>query len=245
MTTLVAGATGATGKHAVEQLLKMGHNVKVIVRPASKFPDSWNNHAQISIIRDHISEMTVEDLSQHIKDCQAVVSCLGHNLTLKGIFGRPRKLVYNAVKLICSAIQENSQEKPVKFVLMNSVGVRNKNLKEPISFAQKMVIALVRLLVPPQSDNEKAANFLRKNIGQNNPYIQWVIVRPDSLINQEEVTPYKTHPSPTRSAIFNPGKTSRINVGNFMGRLLSDQKLWDEWTGRMPVVYNCEEHNVK
>ena len=34
MTTLVVGATGATGKQLVEQLLNMGQKVKVIVRPS-------------------------------------------------------------------------------------------------------------------------------------------------------------------------------------------------------------------
>jgi len=37
MTTVVLGASGATGKNLVEELLKMGQKVKVIVRPSSIF----------------------------------------------------------------------------------------------------------------------------------------------------------------------------------------------------------------
>jgi uncharacterized protein YbjT (DUF2867 family) len=43
MTTLVVGATGATGKQLVEQLLSMGQKIKVIVRPSGKIPDKWNS----------------------------------------------------------------------------------------------------------------------------------------------------------------------------------------------------------
>ncbi len=238
MTTLVVGATGATGKQLVEQLLNMGQKVKVIVRPTGKIPDTWKNNDKISIIKANISEISVDEMTNYLIDCQSVASCLGHNLTLKGIFGKPRKLVTDAVKLLCMAIQKNSPEKPIKFVLMNTTGNRNKDLNEPISIGEKLVMGLIRLLVPPQSDNEKAADFLRVNIGQNNKLIEWVAVRPDTLINEDNVTEYELYASPTRSALFNPGKTSRINVGNFMAKLIVENDLWNKWKGQMPVIYN-------
>jgi len=121
---------------------------------------------------------------------------------------------------------------------MNTTGNRNRNLKEPISIAQKCVIGLLRLLLPPHVDNEKAADYLRTEIGQNNKSIEWVTVRPDGLIDEVEVTDYEIHPSPTRSAIFNAGKVSRINVGHFMASLITDDNLWTKWKGQMPVIYS-------
>jgi hypothetical protein len=121
---------------------------------------------------------------------------------------------------------------------MNTTGNRNRDLNESISVGQKMVLGLIRLLVPPHSDNEKAAKFLRVNIGQKNKLIEWVAVRPDTLINEDNVTEYELFASPTRSAIFNPGKTSRINVGNFMARLIEENELWNNWKGQMPVIYD-------
>src|SRR5690606_856253 len=97
---------------------------------------------------------------------------------------------------------------------------------------------LIRLFVPPHSDNENAADYLRVNIGQQNRHIEWVVVRPDTLINEAEVTEYSLHLSPTRSALFNPGKTSRINVANFMARLITGEETWIKWKGQMPVIYN-------
>ncbi len=240
MITLVVGASGATGEKLVEQLLKMEQKIKVIVRPTGKVPDSWKNNDKIIIIRASISEISVDEMIKYLIDCQSVASCLGHNITLKGIFGRPRKLVSDAVKLLCMAIQKNSPDKPIKFVLMNTTANRNRDLNEPISIGEKLVMGLIRLLVPPQSDNEKAANFLRVNIGQKNKLIDWVAVRPDTLINEDKVTEYELYTSPIRSALSNPGKTSRINVGNFMSRLIVENDLWNKWKGQMPVIYNKE-----
>jgi hypothetical protein len=238
MTTLVVGATGATGKQLVEQLLNMGQKVKVIVRPTGKTPDTWKNNDKISIIKASISKISVNEMINYMDDCQSVASCLGHNITLKGIFGKPRNLVTDAIRLLTNAIQKNSPEKPIKFVLMNTTANRNKDLHEPISIGQKLVMGLIRLLVPPQLDNEKAADILRVDIGQNNKLIQWVAVRPDTLINEDIVTEYEIHASPTRSALFNPGKTSRINVGHFMAKLIVDNDLWSKSKGQMPVIYN-------
>ena len=238
MTTLVVGASGATGKQLVEQLLSMGQKVKVVVRPSGKTNDTWKNDDNISIIKANISEISVNEMMNYLIDCQSIASCLGHNITLKGIFGKPKELVTDAVKLLCMAIQKNSPDKPIKFVLMNTTGNRNRDLNEPISIGEKLVMGLIRLLVPPQSDNEKAADFLRVNIGQKNKLIDWVVVRPDTLINEDNVTEYDLYSSPIRSTLFNPGKTSRINVGNFMSRLIVENDLWNKWKGQMPVIYN-------
>lgn len=238
MTTLIVGATGATGKQLVEQLLSMGQKVKVIVRPSGKITDTWKYNNKISIIKANISEISVNEMMNYLKDCQSVASCLGHNITLKGIFGKPRKLVTDAVKLLCVAIQNNSPDKPIRFALMNTTANRNRDLNEHISIGEKLVMGLIRFLVPPQSDNEKAADFLRVNIGQNNKLIEWVAVRPDTLIDEGSVTEYELYASPIRSALSNPGKTSRINVGNFMSRLIVETDLWNKWKGQMPVIYN-------
>ncbi len=123
---------------------------------------------------------------------------------------------------------------------MNTTGNRNRDINEPISVGQKCVIGLLRLLLPPHVDNENAADFLRTKVGQNNRYIEWVAVRPDDLVNEEEVTEYDSYPSPTRSAIFDAGKTSRINVGHFMAHLITDDSSWNRWKGQMPVIYNKE-----
>jgi len=241
MKTLIVGATGATGKLLVQQLLDKDEDVKVIVRTTSNYPQEWNDNKQVAIIKASIAAISVEEMAEHLQDCHAVASCLGHNLSMKGIWGKPYKLVTNAVRLICQAIEKKNPSNPIKVVLMNTAGNQNRDLEESISFWEKLVIGLIRLLVPPHSDNEQAADYLRVKVGQANPKIEWTAVRPDTLIDEEQVSEYIQHASPQRSAIFNPGKTSRINVGHFMARLIVEDTLWKEWKGQMPVIYNDME----
>ena len=113
-------------------------------------------------------------------------------------------------------------------------------MDEPISFGQKIVIGLLRALLPPHADNEAAAEYLRVQVGPENESVQWVVVRPDGLTNEDQVTPYTLHASPTRSAIFDAGKTSRINVAHFMSALILDDGIWQQWHAQMPVIYNVE-----
>jgi hypothetical protein len=240
VTTLVVGASGATGRLLVEQLLNRGQHVKIIVRSTDNLPDAVIKHKNLSVIQASVLNLSDAEMVQHVSGCDAVASCLGHNMTFKGMYGHPRKLVSDATRRLCDAIRANKAEAPVKFVLMNTTGNRNRDLSEPISFGQKCVIGLIRILVPPHVDNEQAADYLRTVIGKNDKEIEWAAVRPDSLIDESEVTEYEVHASPIRSAIFDAGKTSRINVAHFMAELITDHQIWNKWKGQMPVLYNRE-----
>lgn len=240
MTTLVVGASGATGRLLVEQLLNRGQDVKAIVRSPDRLPKDLRAENHLSIIQASILDLSDDEMVEHLNHCSAVASCLGHSLSLKGIFGPPHRLVTDATKRLCNAIRAKKLEEPTKFVLMNTVGNSNYDLNEPRSWGERCIIGILRLLLPPQADNEKAADYLRTNIGQSDESIEWVAVRPSSLINKDEVTPYEVYPSPTRSAIFKAGSTSRINVGHFMANLIADDDLWNRWKGQMPVIYNEE-----
>ncbi|MEM7536780.1 MAG: NAD(P)-binding oxidoreductase [Chloroflexota bacterium] len=238
MNILIVGATGATGRLLVEQLLDRGHSVKAIVRSPHKLPEATRNHDRLSIIQGAVLDLSDAELAQHVQGCDAVASCLGHNLTFKGIFGHPRRLVTDATRRLCKAIKANSPEGSTKFVLMNTTGNRNPDLNERNSFAEACVLVLLRLLLPPHPDNEQAAEHLRNTIGQNDSMVEWVAVRPDGLIDEDVVTEYDLHPSPIRSPLFDAGKTSRINVGHFMADLIADDDAWQTWKGQMPVIYN-------
>jgi len=236
--TLIVGASGATGQLLVAQLLATGKEVKIIARSTANIPESWLHNEHVNIIYSNISEMKVDKMTEIISDCNAFACCLGHNLTFKGLFGKPRKLVTNAVQLICEAISKNAPTKPTKFVLMNTAGNRNRDINEPVYVSEKTVLSLLRFFLPPHLDNEEASDFLRLKVGKENPKIEWAVVRPDTLIDENQVTDYNINTSPTRSAIFNPGETSRINVAHFMSQLILEEDLWNEWKGQMPVIYN-------
>lgn len=242
MKVIVVGATGATGIHLVQHLLDQGHFVKAFVRSPEKL-NRFKDHPKLEIVVANTLDLSDDELKGHASDCDAIASCLGHSQTFKGMFGFPRRLVTDTVAKWTGAILANERVNPVKFVLMNTVGNQNRDLNEPISFAHKMVIGLLRLMLPPHVDNEQAADFLRTEIGQGNEFVEWAAVRPDSLTDDDQVTDYDVYESPIRSAIFDSGETSRINVGNFMSRLISEDALWDQWRGKMPVIYNSAQES--
>lgn len=238
MTTLIVGASGATGRLLIEQLLNQGEKVKIIVRSKNSLPDSLIQNNQLTITEASLLDMTNAELLAQVQGCHAVTSCLGHNLTFQGLFGQPRRLVCDAVQRLCDAIEKTAPDTPVKFILMNSTGNKNSQAGETVSAAQSVVIGLIRHLIPPHADNEMAAAYLQSNFGSKQKVIEWAAVRPDSLVDENVVTEYTVHASPTRSAIFDAGKTSRMNVASFISQLVINNDVWRKWKFQMPVVYN-------
>lgn len=238
MTVLIVGATGATGRLLVKMLLERGVEVIAIVRSLENLPDGLLTDAHLRVVTASILDMADAELADLLHGCDAVASCLGHNLNFRGIFGQPRKLVTQAVQRLCLAVAAYRPERPLRFILMNTAGNSNRDIPEPLSFSEKCVMSLIRKVIPPHSDNECAADFLRTQIPPDDHSIQWVVVRPDTLTNETDVSKYEVVASPTRSALFNPGKTSRINVAHFMAKLMTDDESWSRWRGKMPVIYN-------
>ena len=238
MKALVVGATGATGRLLTRLLLDEGVQVKALVRSRDHLPAELAPCEGLQIIQGTVLEFSESDLQDLVQDCEAMASCLGHNLSFKGIYGPPRRLVRDSIQRLCTAARKVPMEEPRRVVLMNTAGNRHRGLHEPVSTAQRAILWTLRKLVPPHADNEDAAEFLRADIKQGDPQIEWVAVRPDGLKDIDQVTDYDLHPSPTRSAIFDAGETSRINVAHFMASLITQPELWASWRGQMPVIYN-------
>ncbi|GJQ62276.1 MAG: hypothetical protein SCALA702_13290 [Melioribacteraceae bacterium] len=238
MNMLVLGATGATGRHLTNFLIDSGHQITIVVRSPEKLPAAVKDASNVKVVKGTVLKMNDEALDQLLNNCDVVFSCLGHNLTLKGMYGHPRKLVTDTALRIVKFFADNKRETPVKYVLMNTTGNVNKLAGEKVSLMERIVVSIIRVLVPPHVDNEKAAEVFSKDVGGNSDDIEWVAVRPDSLIDAKVVTEYSLFQSPQRSAIFNSGKTSRINVAHFMKELGTNDKLWEKWNGQMPVIYN-------
>ena len=122
--TLVLGATGATGKHVVQQLLKKGQTVRAVARSKNKMLELLVDVTQerLTVIEGTALDMSNEDLDDCVQGWDSVVSFLGHNLTFSGVYGNPRKLVADTAKRICETIQTQQNCTPVNFILMGTVG---------------------------------------------------------------------------------------------------------------------------
>ena len=186
--------------------------------------------------RLEITEAVLLDLDQSkleelTSGCDVIVSCLGHTMDLQGLWGKPRKLVTEAVKRLTTAIG-NEQ---TKFVLMGSNGVPNPNGKDNMRrFSERFIFALLRYLILPVADNEQAALYLH-NLGGDTG-VEWCVVRPDDLIDGE-VSMYHLLPKP-HFGLFGAGIATRANVAHFMVELSLNDDKWQKLKYQMPVLNN-------
>jgi NAD dependent epimerase/dehydratase family enzyme len=108
-TIFVVGATGMTGCSLVEQLLDNGHTVRVVVRSPGKFSTAVRNNPNLTVLGAGILDLTNEEIATQVKNCGTVISCLGHVLDFKGMFGSPRRLCTDATRRLCTAIEKNNE----------------------------------------------------------------------------------------------------------------------------------------
>ena len=237
-TVLLVGGTGRTGQRVLEQLLSRGLSVRVIVRSRHKLPAGTVEDPNLLLVEGNLLSLGDEDLQRHVRGCDAVISCLGHVVSVKGVFGPPRDLVTRATKRLCRGIEALRSAKPIKFILMSSVSVNHPGgLDTRRGVFEKAFVWLLRGVIPPAKDNQQAANFLHGNIGMTNPFAQWVAVRPDTLL-EGDVSEYTLHEGLV-SSLFAPDNTNMANVAHFMCELVTNPKAWDDWKGKLPVIVNA------
>jgi hypothetical protein len=241
-TTLVVGATGETGKHVVNQLLQKqpNHRVKVICRSKDKMLSllqelGTTDTANLTVLEvPSFQEMSQDTLKEQVAGCDAVVSCLGHNLTATAIWGRKdRGLVGQAAERLSDAIQANGSK--AKLVFMGSDGVDHPaGTDNKRKLGDRIILNILRTLVPPVRDNEAAAACLYK-LGTGK--LEWCVVRPTDLENKDTVSEYVLYDKPP-GGLFGDGIASRINVAAFMVKLIVDDATWNKYKHQMPVLHN-------
>lgn len=194
-TTLVVGATGATGKYVVLQLLQQKQKVHAIVRSKQRLldaideiaPNASANYADnLDITEAAVLDLSDGDMKKATNGCSAVVSCLGHNVSFEGMFRKPRRLVTDATRRLCEAIEANhmgsKEDVKTKFILMGTVAVCNPGGGDTKrTFGERVVLFLLRYLLPPHRDNELAAEYIFNKPA--NPNLEWAVVRPTDLVD--------------------------------------------------------------
>eukprot|EP00980_Cylindrotheca_fusiformis_P006164 scaffold1319_cov126-Cylindrotheca_fusiformis.AAC.53 len=225
---LVVGATGATGKHVVKMMLDKGNSVVAIVRSKDTLLRNLkdaNYGDSLQIHEAAILDLSHEELSSLTKDCDFVVSCLGHNLTFKGMFVKDRRLVATAVKRLSKAMPASC-----KLILMGSDGVAHAGDPKRKS-AERFVLFLLRYLIPPHADNMEAAAYLRAT----NEF-DWAVVRPTNLVNEDDATGKYTVTEHAETPLFGDQTVSRNNVAHFMVELMTDETKYGQYKHKMPVL---------
>jgi len=183
---LLLGATGRTGRLVLGQLLERGIEVRAIVRSAGRLPPGTRAHPGLTVIEADLLSLSPEELGDRLEGCAAVLSCLGHTIDLRGILGPPRDLVERAVRHVHCAVAALRPPCPLRFVLMSSVSVNRPGGQDSRrGRLERLILALIRALVPPAWDNQKAAVFLSVGLGAADPFLRWSVPRPDTLVDGE------------------------------------------------------------
>ena len=237
-TVLVVGGTGRTGRRVLQQLLSREMKVRAMVRSVEKLPPGTVNNPNLTVIEANLLALGTEDLLHALSGCDAVISCLGHVISFKGVFGPPRDLVTQATTRLCRGIEALQPARLVKFILMSSVSVHHPGgLDTRRGWFDTAVVRIIRSLVPPAEDNQQAANFLYGGIGMAGPFVQWAVVRPDTLL-EGDGSEYILHEGLVNS-LFAPGRSTMANVAHFMGELAANPKAWEDWRGKFPVIVDA------
>ncbi len=227
---LLLGATGRTGGEVLRELLSRGVPVRAIVRSADRLPAGVAGDPLLTVVESDLLTLPPDEVHRQMAGCDVLISCLGHRTNPRGIFGPPLNLVTRALRTMCDA---RTGDLPLRVILMSTVAVNDR--PDPRrGRGERAVLWMLRAVLPPARDNQRAADFLAHEIGTTDPGLEWVVVRPDTL-KPGAGGPYRVSPGLTAS-LARPDHTTMANIGRFMAELATDDSLWRTWRFQMPVL---------
>jgi len=240
MKCLLFGASGGCGSECLIRLLDRGVETTVIVRSEARLPAAAKGHALLTVVvrpDGHLS-LSADELIGYVKGVDTVISCLGHTMSRKGIWGHPRKLCTDTTRRVCEAIRLLA--KPVKYIVISTEGVDRPDGGDPKlrGVMERFVLRLLYWLLPPHADNMANIKYLGEEVaGGRNPHVAFCAVRPSDMIDAE-ASAYTTH-AELQNGIFNAGTTRRANVGEFMADLATKPEVWEAWKNAYPQLLDA------
>lgn len=207
MKVIVFGATGPTGRRAVDEALAKGHEVTAFVRDPSKLE---TKHQRLRVFQgDALDPASVE---KALTGQQAVLVCLGaRNHSGKG--WPPRDIDFVATRNILAGMKRHGVK---RLVCMTAMGVGDSKQVKSVPSWVFTKIFMPLLLKKVFEAKERQEEAIRASD------TEWIIVRPTGLTDGPARERFKvtTDLSPV------PGRISRADVAAFMvGQLTSDQYL--------------------
>mmetsp|Transcript_5892 Transcript_5892/g.20069 ORF Transcript_5892/g.20069 Transcript_5892/m.20069 type:complete len:131 (-) Transcript_5892:235-627(-) len=109
---------------------------------------------------------------------------------------------------------------------------------------ERFVLWALEKLLPPHTDNVETLAYLHAQVaGGSNPHVAFVAVRPSDMIDGD-AGEYTLHAA-LQNGIFNAGKSTRANVGQFMADLAADPALMAQWVGKYPQILDVGAPGAK
>ena len=163
MKILLLGATGATGRHLLDQALAKGHDVTALVRDSAK---TLTTHPRLVVVTGKPD--VAADLERTVRGQDAVLSALG-----------PRRgkdpIVVDVAGLLVSAMQAAGVKRLV-WLSAGGVGDSAKQLIAASFIFGRIILPL--FLRKTYANHERAEAILRAS------QLDWTIVRPVELVDR-------------------------------------------------------------
>ncbi|KAJ3053568.1 hypothetical protein HK097_003945 [Rhizophlyctis rosea] len=241
MRVLLVGGTGSVGQKVLEELLNRNVEVRAVVRSTASLSPEIKSNPKLELITASLLKLSDEKLQGHVKDCDVVISTLGHRVNWKGIpllgvWMPPYSLVTLATTRLCTAIQHLPLPHSTKFIQLSTVGIANPSGTDTHvpTTKERLITSIVKPLTPPWKDSASAAAYLANTIGTENRFIEWVAVRPDALVD-DTCDEYEVYDS-VRHAFYEAEVVGRKNIARFIAELCVNEGVWERWKGKMPVI---------
>jgi putative NADH-flavin reductase len=207
MKILILGATGRTGRLIVEEALKQGHDLNVLVRDKNKIPFSSKS---IKVYQGTPTRRT--DLAAAMQGCDLVISALG----IVRASDAPWSKLITAKNFISESIKnvvdEADQQNLKRLITVSAWGVGDS--KKEIPFWLRWLINHTNM-GPVYAEHEAEEKLLA------NSNLNWTAVRPVALNDSKKIKTLKVsfNNSPKPSLYI-----SRQSVAKFMVDIVKSDK---------------------
>lgn len=215
-----------------------------IVRSADRLPAGATGHKLLTVVVVPGGHLTLSDeaMAGHMRGCDAVISALGHNLTLRGMYGEPRKLCTHTVNQLCRVAEMLRPTRPIRLIVISTEGVdRPDGADPPRGRAERLVLWLLWLLLPPHADNIGVVDYLHRS-ARTSGYVEFCAVRPSDLIDRADDGGVALHATLQNGIFASHPPSTRASVGAFMASLATEASTWRQWKNSFPQILDLQEN---
>jgi putative NADH-flavin reductase len=205
MHVAIFGATGGTGRLAVERALREGYSVTAFARNPAAVPDS---HERLSIVQGDVFDP--KSVEEAVKGQDAVLCTIGGHDAIRAMLSghpRPKGLCAIGTRNILDAMGRWSVS---RFICLSSWGVGDSKQRTPFLF--------IRITFPLIMKEEVSDKEEQEHIIADSP-LNWTIVRPSVLTNTPATGTYRVQEKLKFSL---RSRISRADVADFLVKQLTD-----------------------
>lgn len=209
LTIVIFGASGATGKAAIAAARNRGHRVRAVDHhpPEEPADDPMITHMQGDVLND--------DLSDHVRGADAVLSCLGVGNDPQTLLS-PQPLYTQGTAAICDAMEAEG----VKRLIVISASFVETRDRGPIWFKLPAMVALHRVF---EQMAEMEAELRQRNT------LDWTAVRPGWLMDGTATQDYTVTADVIPENLI---RTRHADLADFMVRLAETE----DWVRATPAI---------